>query len=511
MLKLPEILSGGMILRHNAPVTIWGETDEESVEVVLDSRLVASCGGGKFEVTIPAQQAGGPHTLTIRTANDTAELCDVYFGEVWLAGGQSNMEYHLRDDSELELARSIADVNTVRQFTVPQAAHKDARKLHPENYETPAVWVVSNADTCGDFSAVAWWAAINYSEMYGIPVGIIYCNWGGTSASCWISREDLAANEAASLYVDDYNKAMAGKSFEDYVKIYTEYYKGEEEWRNGALRLMAEEGLDEKAAFSDPRAGKCPDWPPPHGPWNFGSPANLYEGMLTTVIPYSLTKILWYQGEEDIRVYERYYELLKHLIACFRKYFRDSELPFYIVQIAPYAYLEDPRTFNRPPYLREIQSKVAAETYKASIVITTDCGNRDDIHPKNKRPVGERLCNIMCAENGEAIDAYSPKMTDYEKDGSSFILHFDKALRGESAKGFLLCDENRKWHFASGSVSGNSVTVTSDEVSEPVAARYAFANYIYSDLYGENGLPVEPCRTDSFLPDEIDMSVCMEK
>lgn len=511
MLKLPEILSNGMVLRHNASVVIWGETDAESVEVLLDSELVAKSAGGAFEAVLPAQKTGGPHKLTVKAGSEEIILSDVYFGEVWLAGGQSNMEYHLRDDSELESAKAIADVNTVRQFTVPQAAHKDARKLHPENYETPVAWVTSNADTCGDFSAVAWWTAINYNKQYNVPVGIIYCNWGGTSASCWISREDLAANEMAALYVADYNKAMEGKTFEDYVEIYTEYYRGEEEWRNGALRLMEEEGLDAPTAFSDPRAGKCPDWPPPHGPWNFGSPANLYEGMLSTVIPYSLTKILWYQGEEDIRVYERYYELLKHLIACFRKYFRDEEIPFYIVQIAPYAYLEDPRTFNRPPYLREIQSKVAAETYKASIVITTDCGNRDDIHPKNKRPVGERLCNIMCAENGEAIDAYSAKMVSYEKTDKGFVLRFDKPLKGESAKGFLLCDENRKWHFADGSVSGNSVTVTSEEVKSPIAARYAFANYIYSDLYGENGLPAEPCRTDGFLPDEIDMSVCMDK
>lgn len=509
MLRLPEIISNGMILRHSTPVVLWGETDASSVEIQLDSEPAVKSCGGKFEVILPPHNAGGPHNMIIRTESEELVFNDIWFGEVWVAGGQSNMEYHLRDDSELEMAKNIADLKNVRQFTVPQAAHKDARKLHPENYENPAVWVASNAETCGDFSAVAWWAAVNYNKKYNIPVGIIYCNWGGTSASCWISREDLAKNEEGKLYLADYDKAMEGKTFEDYVQIYTDYYKGEEEWRNGALRLMREEGLDEKAAFSDPRAGKCPDWPPPQGPWNFGSPANLYEGMLSTVIPYTVSKVLWYQGEEDIRVYERYYGLLKHLIACWRSYFRNDKIPFYIVQIAPYAYLEDPKTFNRPAYLREIQSRVAAETENASLIVTTDCGNRDDIHPKNKRPVGERIFNIMCAENGENIDPYSAKMTDFEKKGDSFVLHFDKTLVGECAKGFMLCDENKKWHLADASVSENKVTVRCDEVKEPTAARYAFANYIYSDLCGENGLPVEPCRTDEYLPDEIDMSACL--
>ncbi len=508
MLRLPEILSNGAVLRHNAPVVIWGETDAETVEILLDGITAAKCSGGAFEAELPAQQTGGPHTLTVKANSEEINLTDVYFGEVWLAGGQSNMEYHLRDDSEIEDAKKIADINLVRQFTVPQAAHKDARKLHPENYETPASWVASTADTCGDFSAVAWWSAVNYNKKYNVPVGIIYCNWGGTSAACWMSREDLAANKSAALYLADYDKAMEGKTFEDYVEIYTEYYRGEEMWRNAALRLMEEEGLDAPTAFSDPRAGKCPDWPPPHGPWNFGSPANLYEGMLSTVIPYSLTRTLWYQGEEDIRVYERYEELLRHLIACFRKYFRNEEMPFYIVQIAPYSYSEDPRTFNRPPYLREIQSKVAEETRNASIVITTDCGNRDDIHPKNKRPVGERIFALMCEENGEAIDAHSAKMVSYRKTENGFVLCFDKPLRGERAKGFLLSDENRRWYLADAVVSGTEVTVTSAEVANPTAARYAFANYIYSDLYGENGLPAEPCRTDEFLPDDTDMTVC---
>ncbi len=510
MLKLPEIITDRMILRHSSPVMIWGETDAQSVEVLLDGICCTSCGGGKFEVIIPSQPTGGPHTVTIRTESDIIEIKDVYFGEVWIAGGQSNMEFHLRDDSEIENAKEMAQDDLVRQFDVPRAAHKDARNLNPEEFTLAPCWISSNKDTCGDFSAVAWWSAINYSRKYSIPVGIINCNWGGTSASCWISREDLKANRTASLYLDDYEKAMEGKSFDDYIKIYTEYYRGKEDYENKVRYLMETEGLSEKEASEDKRAGERPCWPPPHGPWNFGSPANLYEGMLSTVIPYNVSKVLWYQGEEDIRVYERYYEILTYLIKCFRKYFRNDSLPFYIVQIAPYLYGEDPKAYNRPPYLREIQSKVAENTKNTSLIVTTDCGDRDDIHPRQKRIIGERILNIMCAENGESIDSCSAKMVNCVKIKDRFVIEFDKPLAGDRAKGFLLCDKNRKWHFAKASVSGSSVTVECDEIIDPVAVRYAFANYIYSDLYGENGLPAEPFRTDDFLPDETDMSVCMD-
>lgn len=510
MLKLPEIITNGMILKHNTPVRIWGETDASSVEVLVDSVSAAVSSGGKFEMLIPPFPAGGPHTVTIKTESDKIEIKDVYFGEVWIAGGQSNMEFHLRDDSEFEMAKSMAKAELVRQFAVPRAAHKDARSLSPEEFAVPPCWVSSDEHTCGDFSAVAWWSAINYSRKYNIPVGIINCNWGGSSASCWLSREDLKANCMAALYLEDYEKAMEGKSLEDYIKIYTDYYSGKEKYESRVRYLMETEGLSEKEASEDPRAGEKPYWPPPHGPWNFGSPANLYEGMLSTVIPYTVSKVLWYQGEEDIRVYERYYELLTYLIACFRKYFRDAKLPFYIVQIAPYLYAEDAKAHNRPPYLREIQSKVVENTDNTALIVTTDCGDRDDIHPKQKRIVGERIFNTMCTENGEAIDSHSAKMVNCVKTKDSFVIEFDRPLSGNTAKGFLLSDKERRWHFAKALVSGNTVTVNSDTVNDPIAVRYAFANYIYSDLYGENSFPAEPFRTDDFLPDETDMSVCMK-
>ncbi len=510
MLKLPEIITDKMILSYNEPVLIWGETDDAYVEVLIDSEIKASGRGGKFEISLPPFPAGGPHTVTIKTESDKIEIRDVYFGEVWIAGGQSNMEFRLRDDSEYKKAAETAKADLVRQFDVPRASHGDARILHPEEFTVPPRWISSDKDTCGDFSAVAWWSAINYHKKYGIPVGIINCNWGGTSASCWISRADIKANRTASLYLEDYEKAMEGKSLEDYIKIYTDYYSGKEKYENNVRHLMETEGLSEKEASEDERAGERPYWPPPHGPWNFGSPANLYEGMLSTVIPYTVSKVLWYQGEEDIRVYERYYEMLTYLIACFRKYFRSKLLPFYIVQIAPYLYAEDPKAYNRPPYLREIQSKVVESTEHTALIVTTDCGDRDDIHPKQKRIVGERIFNTMCTENGEAIDSYSAKMVNCVKIKNRFVVEFDRPLLGEHAKGFLLSDKNRRWHFANADISGNKVTVTSDDVNDPIAVRYAFANYIYSDLYGKNGMPAEPFRTDDFLPDETDMSVCME-
>ncbi len=508
MLRLPEIITEGMILKHNAPLVIWGETDSDIVWVMLDGTAAAESSGGRFEVELPPQKTGGPHTLEIKTEKESIVLNDIYFGEVWLAGGQSNMEFLLSGDEEKEYAKTIAGTELVRQFAVPKASHKNARILNPENYKEKPKWVTSDRNTCEEFSAVAWWSAINYSKKYGVPVGIIYCCWGGTSASCWISREDLAENETTALYLDDYARAMEGKTLEDYILIYTDYYNRQKIWEDNVRYLTEKEGLSEKDASEDPRAGRKPEWPPPHGPWNFGSPANLYEGMLSEIIPYSLSKVLWYQGEEDVRVYERYFELMTCLISCFRKYFRSRELPFYIVQIAPYPYPDDEKAYNKPPYLREKQSEIVSKTENTSLIVTTDCGDKNDIHPRKKRVIGERIFNIMCAENGEAIDVCSAKMVKYEKRKGSFVIYFDKPLSGEKAKGFILCDENLKWHQAEGIISGCSVTVTSPEVSDPCAARYAFASYIYSDLYGENGLPAEPCRTDSFAPDETDMSVC---
>ena len=497
MLKLAEIFTDHMVLCRDRETVIWGETDR-TVYACLDGVQQGFACIGRFEITLPPHAAGGPHTLELKTDGECLTFKDVWFGEVWLAGGQSNMEYRLQADREFDLARQEADLPLVRQFEVPRANYPEMREEHPGLYRKKPEWTVSTPESCGSFSAVAWWYAREYSLHFGIPVGIIYCNVGGSSAVAWLSRYTAYTNKTVREYVNDYNRSLEGKNLEDYKKLYRDYYAYDARWHANAQHLIETEGLSEKEAYADPRIGPCPEWPPPSGPWHFSTFGNLYEAMLSTVTPYTLSEVIFYQGEEDVSHPERYLALLSAMISDWRHDFRDSSLHFSLVMIAPYSYNWDNPLEINAALVREAQLQAAEALENVSVTVTTDCGERYDIHPVSKRIIGERLFSKARERAGEAVSAENPEPEEICIDGSLLRVTFSLPLReNSSVTGLQLKYGTGEWVSAEGSAEGNVLFCRGSEGEKATGIRYAFADYIESNLYGENGMPAVPFRRDS--------------
>lgn len=225
--------------------------------------------------------------------------------------------------------------------------------------------------------------------------------------------------------------------------------------------------------------------------------------MLEPCILYGISAVLFYQGEEDVARYQLYDKLLRTLIAYWRERWRMPDLPFLLVQIAPY---DDPRdTGLRAAFLKETQSLIAAEVPGVTIVITTDCGEADDIHPKSKRKVGDRLFRKACRYIlGEDMVADSPVMKAYEIQGDTIDIWFEtygSALRAgmngsdNNLTGFYLAAEDEVFYPVDAVLLGDHVLLTGRQVPKPRFARYAFGKFVPANLYNDAGLPAVPFRT----------------
>ena len=217
MLKLPAIFSDHMILQRHKPVAIWGESDAEKVTVCIqDAHVVTYVMDGKWRTLLPPMEAGGPYELTVTTdKGDSKVYKDVMYGEIWLAGGQSNMELELQNSKDGADAVSEAHNELVRFYYTPKVSY-----LCEELYqlEEKSSWELCTPENVGRWSAVGYYFAKKLAAQLDVPVGIIGCNWGGTSASCWMSREALENDKVISSYVEEYDEIVKDQDLKPIVK-----------------------------------------------------------------------------------------------------------------------------------------------------------------------------------------------------------------------------------------------------------------------------------------------------
>jgi sialate O-acetylesterase len=250
-----------------------------------------------------------------------------------------------------------------------------------------------------------------------------------------------------------------------------------------------------------------PPHPLPAGYQNWPvMPAVLSNGMIAPIAPLALTGALWYQGEANADRPAQYRTLLPAMIADWRRVFRQGDFPFYIVSLA--AFVERAATPDQPGWaeLRAAQDCVAHPVPNSGLAVAIDVGAADDIHPVDKREVGERLALLALARHYGKEVAYSgPRYAGMERLPHALRLSFTHAegglvVRGDEAAEFSICGEDRVWHWAHAKVVGDTVVVSSSEVLQPVAVRYAWQSNPRATLYNRAGLPAIPFQTDDPAP-----------
>lgn len=463
-LRLAAIFGDDMVLQREAPVPVWGEAPAgEAVAVTLAGQSVRTRAGadGHWRADLPAGPAGGPYALTVRCGGEELRLEEVYRGEVWLAGGQSNMELPLeRSQDGARAVRNSADPR-LHFCLVPRTAAAPPEEL---------AWRVAGPGTAGPMSAVAYYAARTLTEhLEGVHVGVIVCCWGATYAHCWISRAALERFPEGRARMEDYDERIRGKSDEAFDREQAAYQSRLDAWN------------------ADPQ-GPYP-WPPPAGRNSFHRPGNLYENMVRPLAPYALRGFWYYQGEQDEERPQDYRALLTALIGCWRGTWKNKALPFLLVQLPMYR-------SESWPVLREAQAAAARTLPGVGLAVLADCGEADNVHPVDKRTPGTRL-GLLALESvyRYPVTGIAPVCAEARREGDAALLRFDHVGGGLRLRGggFQLAGRDGAFRDAEARVAApNTVRVTAPGLAEPAAVRYAWYGFGPAGLYGGTGLAAAP-------------------
>ncbi|HAM72981.1 MAG TPA: sialate O-acetylesterase [Verrucomicrobiales bacterium] len=460
-----------MVLQRGISVPVWGWADEgEEITVTFrDQTRTTRATGGRWMVRLSNLKAGGPDPLTIKGKNQVV-LQDVLVGEVWIASGQSNMEWPMRltFEAEKEIAKTANP--QLRLYTVPKL-----RAIAPTN-DVHASWAASTPETSPGFSAVGWYFGRDLQKALGVPVGIIHTSWGGSPAEVWMSDAVLSGNAR-------------------YKKEILDPYPAAEAQYKGAIAQLEKEKAEAKASGKEFKKNA------PWAPWR---PTELYNGMIAPLIPYAIKGAIWYQGESNAGRAEQYRSLFTDMIRNWRRDWGEGDFGFHLVQLAPFTAIKPAPGDSNWAELREAQWLSTRRLKNVGMAVITDVGEENDIHPRRKEPVGARLA--LAARKvtyGEKIVHAGPEYRSMKVEGDHITLRFDNVggglvARGGDLKGFAIAGEDRHFEWADARIEGKTIVVRSPKVPKPVAVRYGWADYPVVNLWNAEGLPATPFRTDDF-------------
>ncbi len=452
-LEIPAIFADHMVLQQHTQAPLWGRTTPGT-----RVQLVASWDGepqyctarkdGTFRIDLATPEAGGPFTITVEAGLSRRVLQDVLIGEVWLGSGQSNMEMSVGDTAPgyrgvVNWQQEVAAANhpQIRLFTVENKAAASAQT------DLRGTWQVCTPDSAHRFSATAFFFGKRLHHELRVPIGLIAADWGGTPAESWTSPQALQAHGGFTTQL---------------------------------------------AALTDPAtAAKV----------NAHTPGALYQGMIAPLVPYALAGWLWYQGESNRTRAAQYETLFPALIRDWRAHW-GKELPFFFVQIAPYAYANDR---GEAAALRAAQAK-ARSLPATGMAVTMDIGNPKDIHPANKQEVGHRLVRLALAKvyGRSEVVCEGPEIQQAEFGTQAITLRFHGAHGGLAAadrqplRGFEVAGPDRVFVAAEATLTDAADTVVVKVPPGQTAQhlRYGWAAAIEPNLANGAGLPCVPFQRD---------------
>jgi len=479
--SLPAIIGDNMVLQKSAEVPIWGKADAgEKVTVSIgDQRAVTTAdSNGKWMVKLSLLEAGGSFDVNI-VGNNTITLSNVLVGEVWVCSGQSNMQWAVKSSLNAEQEIAEAKYPKLRLFSVKRVVADEPLK------DTEGSWVECSPETIEWFSAAGYFFGRKLHQELDVPVGLIHTSWGGTPAESWTSKPTLESDLQLKPILNRWANLM-----EKYPEAKKQYDERLAQWEKDAQKAK-EAGEKEPAK---PWAPVGPDHP--------NKPAGLYNGMIAPVVPYGIAGAIWYQGESNAgRAYE-YRKLFPAMIADWRRNWGQGDFTFLFVQLANFMKIDPQPVECAWAELREAQlmTLMLPET---GMAVTIDIGEANNIHPKNKQDVGNRLALAALAETyGLDVPYSGPIYDSMMVQDNKIRLSFKYANEGLTAKdgelkGFAIADQDMKFVWAKAVIDGSEVVVWSPKISRPVAVRYGWANNPQCNLYNTFGLPASPFRTDS--------------
>lgn len=449
-IKMPAIFSDNMVLQQQAEVNIWGKASVGEHIIISNSwsrskvRVVADA-DGKWTASLKTPMCARNQTIQLKSKKGKVIIHNILIGEVWLCSGQSNMEFPIHKTVDWrtgilheEEEMKDADYPEIHLFHVAHQLAPDA-----ERDDCQGQWIVCKPENLLDFSAVGFVFGRKLYQSLHRPIGLIQSTWGGTHAESWTSMRVMKDDSLYTNVIAQYRPDNIKRN-KDYCKI----------------------------------------------------PSTLWNGMIYPILPFTIKGVIWYQGESNSERYAQYQHVFTNMISDWRLQFKQPELPFYFVQIAP--------QYHQPPGIREAQLNTWLSVPHTGMVVITDVGDSTAIHPRNKLVPGERLAAWALNEQyHQPIACAPPVYQSLRIEGDKAIVSFAHADNGLSSDGpltgFFVAGLDQRFYPALAVISGNKVVVSSLQVSAPVAVRYGYANWFHVNLYNKEGIPASPFRTDRFI------------
>ena len=622
--RLPSIVSDGMVLQRNVELKIWGWAEPgEKVAVTFRGKPYGATTGanGQWQVSMAPLSAGGPDQMEIAASNHLT-VSDILVGDVWVCSGQSNMTHQFNRWQERYATEiAAADVPEIRQFYVPTkpvltGPLDDIPKLD---------WKRATPKNVLNFTVIGYFFAKKLHDQYHVPQGIIMSCVGGTPIEAWTSEEgfqefpaplETIARNKDTAYVERVNaEAKADREADgprveadqgllgplkwsdpayvplnwkqinvpgfwedqgvrnlDGVVWYRREIEVPESMTGGEVRVKLGriQNADElfvngkqvgnttyefpqrrytippgvlkpgknlfvvRVTNQSGKGGFVPDKPyyleaagqtiDLKGSWSYRvgeaylpqrphkpgisaqeQPASLYNGMIAPFTSFRVRGILWYQGEANAGNPAAYRKLLPNLIKDWRSHWGLGDVPFLIAQLPNYMEVDYLPAESDWALTREAQLETALATPNIGLGVNIDLGEWNDIHPANKKSVGERLAlQAMKLSYGEqSLVASGPIFQSQEIKDGKIILTFANvgtglvSSNGEPLAHFAIAGEDKKFKWATAVIENNHVVVSRNDVSRPRYVRYAWAdNPDFANLANQDGLPAAPFRTD---------------
>jgi len=516
--RLPNIFGNHMVLQRGKPVTVWGWAEPgESVKVTFagQSQTAAAADSGDWKIQFePLEASFEGRSLTVSGDSSHITMTDVLVGEVWLCGGQSNMEWTLRASRDADIEIPSADSPAIRFRRMPKVARLEPQQDFPvRNPDSGGRdWKRCIPEEVENCTAVGYYFARRLQRRLKCPVGLIDTSWGGTMAQHWVTKATLRKIVEVQPYFDRFQEQLDSWTAGGGAEGARQRFEADvRKWEMDRAAARAE-------GRKEPRRPNAAAY---ENPADKGQPGGMFNGVIAPVAQFTLRGVLFYQGENNSFTvgWKPFHRTFPAVFRDWRDAFGEPELPIGIIQIAGWSNRRS-MTYDMNHHtniIREIQHLTWQRTPGTGLIVTFDTNSNGSIHPGRKLPVGERSARWALAEvygvrarnSDQPLEWRGPV---YESmtiaDGRitvSFASGTDRGLRldQDAALGFYIAGEDREFHVAQARITTDSmkqshVVVWSDDVKTPVAVRYAWSNLPLGSLMNARELPAYPFRTDDW-------------
>lgn len=463
-LLLDKSWGSNMVLQRNVENTLRGRAnsgDELTISLGSETFHTTADRRGEWAITLPARAAGGPYDIMVRSNAGNVTLKNVLFGDVFLASGQSNMAFPLRQalrgeealaqirakapNIRLYKAHNLAQTDNVVWDTTVLAAVNELQYFHGQ-------WEVATSESAAGFSAIAYSAAAEIALREGVPVGIVDISVGGSNTESWISRRALEQDNLLASYIHNWRTS-------DFIQDFCRTRGG----KNLALSKVKHQRHPYEPAYN-------------------------YEAGIADWLHTNFKAVLWYQGESNAHNIELHDHLFRTLVQSWRTEFK-QDLPFYFVQLS---------SIERPswPAFRDAQRHLANTLPQVYMAVSSDLGDPKDVHPREKIVIGQRLAQLIRQhEYNVPLQAETPQVLRYTKTERTIQLTFDnctflRTKNNEGLRGLQLLDHRGKvLPYDRVRINQNTLSIEVDP-TKVKKVQYAYQPYTIANLESDSGVPV---------------------